>query len=830
MSVDFFSKKDNTKIERKNRIVDERVAKLLATEDITVIFRKVSTASFDVRHRILTMPIWKNASREVRSLLIAHEVGHALFTPNTHKITTVLNILEDARVEKLIKRRFPGVRVDFCTGYKEMYDMDFFGTGGRKLSSFSFIDRINLHFKLGLMGIVVVPFTDSEKVIVEKIAKAETFEEILTIKKEIEKLIREEQKKREEAKKEQEKKEQKKEKEESDETGQESPEKESEPNDPSENEEGSGEVEEETEDDEINEEVAPEAPEEDEKDDTPSDCEEGGSPLIDEEDEEETKEEESTDSESTEADEEVEESEDEAATDGKGEVETDEAGNEEADGSDEKSSSHDTGEGSDVDDESDEEMEIESETEDSLDDGIETFTGEGETDNSIKVLTVPTLALENVVVPFKKMRATMENYGTRIQEELTGSWKNEDLIKHMKTTADAVRGAVPIIKREFDMRKEAEAHRGATSSDTGRINMKKIFKYKISDDIFKRVVKISTDETNHRLVMYVDFSGSMWANNKIVRTITHLNILVEFCRAAGIPYDVFGYTTSTSNRLSKIEEPKEGNIVPSNEFALYHIFHSNMGKSEHKEAVLASHLIANRNTARYVGVSLMSTPLYECMIHAIGVLDNSYITEKTTVIFLHDGDGDNIHEAIGEEGRMSSFGYYANRSETDEILIIDPKDKEYMSLSKDKSPNGCGLQEVLVSMLKKRCHEVIGFWIGECGGGKGYKGLDGVVDRVYRNLTGKGPAPAELKESVRKNNIGMVDDNVHAFGKYAIISFPAEKVVRRPRYRRYGSPAPVVVEKVGFENKAAIGREFAKDATDRRIDKLMAREFSEAIS
>ena len=57
------------------------LAKLLATENISVEHRKVQTASFDVKNRRLTLPIWKKMDNNIIDLLIAHEVGHALYTP-----------------------------------------------------------------------------------------------------------------------------------------------------------------------------------------------------------------------------------------------------------------------------------------------------------------------------------------------------------------------------------------------------------------------------------------------------------------------------------------------------------------------------------------------------------------------------------------------------------------------------------------------------------------------------------------------------------------------------------------------------------------------------
>jgi len=66
-----------------NNIIDQKsnLAKLLATENVTVQHRKVQTASFNPKTRVLTLPIWKKMSTELYDLLLSHEVGHALWTP-----------------------------------------------------------------------------------------------------------------------------------------------------------------------------------------------------------------------------------------------------------------------------------------------------------------------------------------------------------------------------------------------------------------------------------------------------------------------------------------------------------------------------------------------------------------------------------------------------------------------------------------------------------------------------------------------------------------------------------------------------------------------------
>ena len=61
--------------------IKSQLAKLLATEDLVVENKNVETAYFNVHTRVLTLPNW-NTSANVYDLLVGHEVGHALYTPD----------------------------------------------------------------------------------------------------------------------------------------------------------------------------------------------------------------------------------------------------------------------------------------------------------------------------------------------------------------------------------------------------------------------------------------------------------------------------------------------------------------------------------------------------------------------------------------------------------------------------------------------------------------------------------------------------------------------------------------------------------------------------
>ena len=163
--------------------IKSQLAKLLATEDLIVENKKVETAEFNVHTRVLTLPRWEQASNNVYDSLVAHEVGHALFTPDvdwreTHDIPHVfVNVCEDVRIEKLMRRKYAGISKTFYNGYHELSDNDFFDLDGKDISDLNLADRINIYNKIG--SFVDVSFSDAEKKILSLVESCETFEQVL---------------------------------------------------------------------------------------------------------------------------------------------------------------------------------------------------------------------------------------------------------------------------------------------------------------------------------------------------------------------------------------------------------------------------------------------------------------------------------------------------------------------------------------------------------------------------------------------------------------------------------------------------------------------------
>ena len=162
-----------------------QLAKLLATEDISVEHANVETAYFDLKARKVVLPNWKDmppncmiyflATRSVTLLLPRSRVGMMRLVPRP-AFKSFLNVVEDARNERLVKQRYPGLVKSFYKGYSILHKKDFFGIGDRDVNTLLFIDRINLHYKVG--SFANVSFTAEEQIWVNAIDAAETWDEV----------------------------------------------------------------------------------------------------------------------------------------------------------------------------------------------------------------------------------------------------------------------------------------------------------------------------------------------------------------------------------------------------------------------------------------------------------------------------------------------------------------------------------------------------------------------------------------------------------------------------------------------------------------------------
>jgi len=169
-----------------------QLAKLIATENITIQHNQVKTASFDTVNRILTLPIFKVQSGDVYDMLIAHECSHALFTPTDgwakisgdDELRAYVNVLEDTRIDKLIQKKYPGVVRNYLNGFDIMEKQNFFGLQGKDVNTdLMLIDKINMRSKS--MNRIKFNFSSEDKKWLVKVDALKTFNQVVKLAKEM---------------------------------------------------------------------------------------------------------------------------------------------------------------------------------------------------------------------------------------------------------------------------------------------------------------------------------------------------------------------------------------------------------------------------------------------------------------------------------------------------------------------------------------------------------------------------------------------------------------------------------------------------------------------
>lgn len=624
-------------------------ARLLAEENLTVVRTNTSTAYFDTKARILNLPLWKDMTAEVEEMLIGHEVGHALFTTEEYtqtlkennRLKSYMNVLEDVRVEKKIKRKYPGMRRTFIEGYKQLNDRDFFSVRDRDLSPLLLIDRINIYYKCGFNS--GVRFSNEEQTFVQRAEKTETINDVIVLATEIYEYSK---KKLQERKK--------------------------------------------------NTITLPQ------QEDGEIDVDE----LLDDLDL-------SGDDDYIDLDQEQGEDQEVETQEEGQQKESKDAGGEETE-EDVPNTSMQT-KGIDPTDEVTE-QELESETEQAYQKNL---SDAADTNTSYEYCYPHPYNVDGVIVDYKRViRETSEvkvyayeeeaNIKTRLQRE------SENFDKFMLESNKVVNYLV----KEFEMRKSAQAYKRATVSKTGSLNTNKLFSYKLTDDIFRRVT-VLPDGKNHGMVFLLDWSGSMC--NQIQETIEQVINLAMFCQRAQIKYRVFAFTSDYHDRtederysyaqkiISMERNSPDGALTINSHMRLLEFFNDRMTNAEFKTMCKRLHTGIYHNT----GYGLGGTPLNEALVYMyqyLGEFKKNNSIEKLSFITLTDGEGGFIYPK-NVSSRRSGSSYYDYRSGTTKkirVFMRNPKNKKTYEVT------GCSTHQTnsLLQMIKET-HDcrVVGFYV-----------------------------------------------------------------------------------------------------------------------
>ena len=636
-----------------------QLAKLLATENIAVQHKPgAKTAWFDVKNRVLCLPVWHNISDDLYDLLVVHEVGHALDTPAdgwTDAIKDIalritgsasnkamaavkgfLNVIEDARIDKRQKRRFPGARRNYVKGYKELIERDFFGTEKRDVNQMSFIDRLNIYCKGGsMMGI---KFSPVEKKMLLEVENAETFDKVLELTEKIFTWSKDQQEQDQE-------------------------------NDP----------------DDMGEEAGEDDGEWSESDDSDSDD-------MSYDDDSETDE---TDGNGN-ADGKV--SDDDEDGNKSGKTQSDDRSNEYSDTPINMGSQKGSGDDTNL-----PESETEKSWQKTQDDLVKNSA-----ERYIYLKLPRPVDINKMVVDYKQVLAEQRSYLPKMWQDKF--WQDSVRAELMKFRADE-NATISFMVKEFEMRKSADEYSRTSVSKTGVIDMNKLHTYKYNDDLFRRVTSVATGK-NHGFVMFVDWSGSMQSNLK--KTLKQLFSLAMFCKRVQIPFEVYSFRSV----LYTDYQDAGGTLLPDTQFfsqnqdelsmdpvMIRNILSSRMKIQELNDAMYHLWLMGYGGHLPCDGMS--STPLNECIALADLVVNKFHNQSKVQVvntIFLTDGESDPIYGFHGK----NQYGYGWS-GKTKYILQDDLTKKSY------DIRYGLGdrrMTSLLLKVLKDRTNcNLIGFFI-----------------------------------------------------------------------------------------------------------------------
>ena len=568
--------------------VKGQLAKLLATEDLIVESKKVETACFNVHTRVLTLPMWDKASNNVYDALVGHEVGHALFTPDSNWFEEIdipmgiVNVVEDARIEKMMKRKYAGLSKTFYSGYHELSDSDFFKIQGKNLNTFNFADRVNLYYKIGNYNDIPLK-NDREKELLSMVGATETFEDVLDVSKLLHEYCKQEI---EDMKKELE---QKMEEEEQAQMfgGSGS---------------GLGGSSDESSDEEINNDTQYQVVDAEEDDE--SDFEDQPSSNI--------------------SISQIPAAELDAAIQ---KIEGGEGGIEISSATALDRSIQNLNKSDSVQNEYFELPQVN--------------TGHIIIDNAHIHKCIEIEWSEQI-----KNKKTHQYLESEYDPSKYVLESLNDAKKDFKDFKKSAQKEVNYLVKEFEMKKSASAYARAATSRTGVLDTTKLHTYKYNEDLFKKVT-VLPDGKNHGLVFILDWSGSM--NSVMLDTVKQLYNLIWFCRKIQVPFEVYAFTNCYPNPNTKTSyEVKEGVAQIDGSFSLMNLLTHKVNtktlESQMENIYLIAKALAWNYTNYYnipLGMGLSGTPLNETLVCLHEILpqfkkDNQ--VEKVQCVILTDGE------------------------------------------------------------------------------------------------------------------------------------------------------------------------------------------------
>lgn len=594
------------------------IAKLLATENITIEYKNSKTASSDLSTRTLYLPNLKvDLSTNVLDLFIGHEVSHFLYTPTDEWLDaitkcrkSILNIIEDCRIERKIQYKYPGLKTSFLKGYQELNTLNFFNIKDKDLNKLGFLDRVNIHSKVGAS--LCIDFSFEETLLLEKINTTVTFQDVVDVSFEVSEFV----KKLNDSK-------------------------------PVTN----------YEEYDYDKEYDKESDDDYEFDD---------SEELEEEDEDSL----------SSIDHEVEKEDDNEFID-----------------------------------------EEESPTQEAFEKNSDSLISEDYKEKVYVNVNVP--SSKEFIIPPTQILNELCSYYDFTSENLPPLTQYNKFIKENANV-------IQFLANEFNLKKNADQYQKIKVSKTGVLNEKKLFSYKISEDIFRTATNVKSGKS-HGIIMFLDWSGSM--AKYLQDTIKQVLNVVMFCRKLGIPYEVYAFTSryiKSEIQPSLIKE--DGIFIEPSDVTLLNFFSTNMSTKEFKYMV---NILLSFNQILFDGVfdnysykswpnnySLGITPLNETIVLSMDIIPKFKAYNKLQYVhtmFLTDGEAQSIKYndySRGYKNRPSVSKVMFGR---DKLVILRNKETKVNKSINQLTTNNydsISVTRTLFEMLREQIPDnIIGFRI-----------------------------------------------------------------------------------------------------------------------
>ena len=646
----------------------EKLAKLLAVEDLDIQHQQVKTAMFDIKNRQLILPIWKDMPDHLYDLLVGHEVGHALFTPTSLKRIEKLikktskdcvNIIEDARIERLVKRRYPGLKRQFFKGYNNLITRNFFGLEDRNINESGFLDRINVYFKMPQYGDIL--FNQEEMEMVERIKISKSFADVEEIAVDVHAYVKK------------------------------------------------------------NEQPTPQDKQPEETADQPNNSEGSeGSQYQDSDDQEDREESESE----SEGDSDTKESNSGEQPNETGQDDQEDGGETDKDGDSNDGDIKDVDEGEKPESDNPPEKEVMSTTQRHFDENMQKMHIDEKKQNLY--LNVPEHINKEAIVDYKIVHKNINDYynswskhntymdETQFKETCKTIYR--DATKTIKTLKKDSLKNVNHIAMEFERKKCADVYKRTLVTKSGVLDTNKMFSAKYNDDVFRKNIRVP-DGKNHGLVMFIDWSGSM--SMSIADCIKQVIELTFFCKKVNIPFDVYSFTDAQyQQNIKGTFNFRHNDWALDPKVRLRNYLSSRMTTKEYGQALINMGIFINKFQGGYRSWGtpkeddLCSTPLNGAIIlseHVIRDFKRKNNLESVHAVWLTDGDANSCAKRWDSEKNCSTSYYDYGDKNWPNVYLADKKRKKSYCL------HGDGQQSAttsLFNMVKDRLGiNMIGFFI-----------------------------------------------------------------------------------------------------------------------